>query len=293
MTQMSNVIHWKDLEDSGFVVVPGFLPPQQIELLLEGFETGPSPESYPFGFKLIGRDPLKAVWPTIEPALAEIRACTSIKTDTVNFLTVSHYITTRHADRSSYLHQDFDVDYRLTGDHFNYLNFWVPLRKPERSRSNVTLVPFDKLRSKAPDEHARLFGGGGYRFIPQDGRTAVFGSAYGKILSDGDDKTPERFLSFDLEDIAVTPPLDAGDLLLMRGDVIHRTQDTQTDRVAASVRATYSGKVVTAQRAQVHAEPKAKDLDPITRLLHGAFARSRGANLTIGELVDISRGAPR
>jgi hypothetical protein len=63
--------------------------------------------------------------------------------------------------------------------------------------------------------------------------------------------------------------------------------------VAASVRATYSGKVVTAERAEAYAQPRDKDGDPICGLLRKAFARSGGANLTIGELVDISKDRER
>jgi len=43
-------------------------------------------------------------------------------------------------------------------------------------------------------------------------------------------------LPYDINDIAFTPMLESGDLLLMRGDVIHQTQDADTLRFAASIR---------------------------------------------------------
>lgn len=283
---------WRDLEERGFVVMRGFLSPADVAVMLDGFDKGKPPEQYPFGFKIIGRAPLKPAWAKIAPALAEIREQTSIKVDEINFLTVSHYITTRLAERSSYLHQDFDLDYRLTRDHINYLNFWMPLRKTERARSNVTLIPFDSLQERSREEHALLVGKGGYRFVPCNGRTAVYGDK-GYVLADGQPIAPERTLSFDLEEIAETPELDVGDLLLMRGDVIHRTQDSATERVAASVRATYSEKVVSRERAGFDDADRA----PGTRrsgmedLLKKCFDSAGRPELTIRELVALSRGA--
>ncbi len=56
-------------------------------------------------------------------------------------------------------------------------------------------------------------------------------------------------MNVNLDDLACTPQLDAGDLLLMRNDMFHRTQDNDTARVALSVRAAYSSAVV--KRAQL------------------------------------------
>jgi hypothetical protein len=283
---------WRDLEHRGFVVVRGFLAPDDVAVMLDGFDKGKPPEEYPFGFKIMGRAPLKAAWSKIEPALAEIRQQTSIQVDEINFLTLSHYITTRLAERTSYLHQDFDVDYRLTRDHINYLNFWIPLRKPDRSRSNVTLIPFDAWRARSCDEHAPFVGSGGYRFISHDGRTAVYGDK-GHVLANGETVAPERILTFDLEDIAETPELDVGDLLLMRGDVIHRTQDSDTDRVAASVRATHSGKVISRERAGIDdaRAGSGKPKSGMDDLLRKCFDNAGRRELTIREVIALSRGA--
>jgi hypothetical protein len=291
MQSTSSQPHWKDLLDRGFVVVPGFLGRAEIDSLLAGFDGGRPPQDYMFGFKLLGRLPLQAAWSRIEPVLADIRAQTDIRADVINFLTLSHYITTRFAERSSYLHQDFDLDYKLTRDHLNYLNFWIPLRKPEPLKSNVTLVPFDVLRVRDPREHERLVGAGGNRFVARNGKTAIFGR-YGSLLSTDDSLEPERIVDFDLEEIAVTPPLAAGDLLLMRGDVIHRTQDIETDRVAASVRVTYSGKVITRERSGVDDDvaESGKGAANIRAMLRKCFESVGRSSVTIEEFVAFSRG---
>ncbi|OEH48583.1 hypothetical protein lpari_00418 [Legionella parisiensis] len=45
-----------------------------------------------------------------------------------------------------------------------------------------------------------------------------------------------------------TPHLEAGDLLMMRGDMLHCTQDTETDRVAISIRLIHSKSIIIKQK---------------------------------------------
>jgi hypothetical protein len=42
--------------------------------------------------------------------------------------------------------------------------------------------------------------------------------------------------SFDLTELSVSPAISVGDVLVMRGDTIHRSQDTNTHRIAISIR---------------------------------------------------------
>lgn len=274
---------WEELESKGFVMVPGFLPPELREKLLQDFDTGAAPESFPFGFKPIGRRALAAVAPLLRPVLDSVAERTTLKVDSVNFLTLSHYVTTRLAKRTSYLHQDFDLDYRLSGDHLNYLNFWIALRKPRRDRSNVSLIPFDALRERAPEAYLRARGEGGLRWIPESGRTALIGNR-GEVIEG--EESPLLSLSFDAEELVVTPFTEPGDLLLMRGDLVHRTQDGETERVAASIRATFSGKTL---RRVTHVKPE----DPAASILQmlGDCCDHWGRDeVSVKELLDYARG---
>lgn len=277
---------WGDLETRGFVVVRAFLAPERCAALLADFERGAPPTAYPHGFKLIGRAALAAACEQIEPALAELRAHTTLAVDTVNFLTLSHYITTSLVERTSHLHQDFDLDYKLTRNHRDYLNFWIPIAKPDRARSNLCVVPFDALAARCPAGHAALLGSGGHRLVPRGGQTAVYGS-YGAVLDDTA-RDPEQLLDIDIETLIETPELDAGDLLLLRGDVLHRTQDASTPRIAASIRATGSHKRI----ARATLAPIAAN-DPAARIhatLDRCFAALARDEVTIGELVTFARG---
>ena len=59
-----------------------------------------------------------------------------------------------------------------------------------------------------------------------------FHDVAGGTLAVNEDRGAARFANVRMEELAVTPHLAAGDLLLMRGDIVHRTQDTDTARVA-------------------------------------------------------------
>lgn len=275
---------WEELESKGFLVVPGFLPDDARVALLRDFDSGAAPESYPFGFKPVGRRALATVTPLLQPALAGVAERTSLKADSVNFLTLSHYVTTRLARRTSYLHQDFDLDYRLSGDHLNYLNFWMPLRKPCRERSNLSLIPFDALRKRAPQIYERVRGEGGLRWVARGGRTALHGNR-GAVL-EGKEEPALLELDFDAEELVITPFTEPGDLVLMRGDLPHRTQDEKTERVAASIRVTYSGKMLRRVEPAESGDPAA----PILALLGGCCDHLGRDQVSVQELVDYAGG---
>lgn len=279
-----SVISWADLKTRGFQVVRKFLQLSQVEALVQDFEQGKSPEQYPFGFKPTGRRALATVSTTIQTALDQIRSQTDLLTDSVNFLTLSHYVAAWLAQRPYILHQDFDLDFRLTGDHRNYLNFWMPIIKPRPELTNVAVLPMDRLYERSPEAYHKVLGGGGQRWIPQDGRTAVYGDR-GAILED--ETQPLFWLDLDLEELLEVPHLEAGDLLLMRGDVVHRTQDLETRRVAASVRATATSKVLSRDRAAYHPGDVA---EPVLKMLDRCF-QTRGCDrVTIAEFLEFAEG---
>lgn len=286
---MTDGVDWKDLEVKGYVVVRSFLAEDEVRVLLDDFEKGTPASKYPFGFKLVGRAALAKAWPKIERVLEEARAGTSLQVDVLNFLTLSHYIDTAGTERTSFLHQDFDLDYKLTLDHENYLNFWIPLAKPELGRSNLCVIPFDALEARSPTAFARLRGSGGHRLTSASGRTSVYGSN-GEVLY-GETAEPEFVLDFDIEEIAATPLLGVGDLLLMRGDLLHRTQDSATARTAASIRATWSGKTI--RRERIGAPPAGSARTPgahIHATLERCFDALGRAEITVKELTDFANG---
>ncbi|HXO68579.1 MAG TPA: phytanoyl-CoA dioxygenase family protein [Bradyrhizobium sp.] len=134
-------------------------------------------------------------------------------------------------------HQDHE-SYFLFQDHYNYLNFYIPFIKEKADASNLCLIPFDRLKKEAPDHIEKLIGGGAKRFQADGDCTTVLDDEYDTAYS----------MPVNLERIAVAPELNAGDLLLFRGDMIHRTQDSTSNRVAISFRKVNSRSIINRHR---------------------------------------------
>jgi hypothetical protein len=134
-------------------------------------------------------------------------------------------------------HQDHE-SYFLFQEHYNYLNFYIPFIKEKPDASNICLIPFDRLRAEAPDHIETIVGGGAKRFRTDGDSTTVLDDEYDTAYS----------MPVNLDRMAVIPQLNAGDLLLLRGDVIHRTQDSRSNRVAISFRKVDSRAVISRDR---------------------------------------------
>lgn len=102
--------------------------------------------------------------------------------------------------------------------------------KSEVAHANLCVVPFDRLETAIPAYVEALKGSGAKLFYPQGGVTLVCDQDSGE----------EFVLPVNLEELSVIPLLEPGDLLLPRGDVIHRTQDASIERVAVSFRWTHA-----------------------------------------------------
>jgi hypothetical protein len=178
-------------------------------------------------------------------------------------------------------HQDHEAFFILQ-DVSQYLNFYLPIIKPDVRRSNLCVVPFDTLLQRAPTQGAKLVGVGASRLVAGGGTTRVF----------DDENGLEYELPVDIEELAVTPELNAGDLLLMRGDMIHRTQDADTVRVAASFRRIASTSVMRLGRLSAGGPRKremlANNEAAYERLLR-CFKSHRADELTVGQFVEFVR----
>jgi hypothetical protein len=220
------------LEDTGFAVIRGFLSADDIAALAASYATSAYLDNANYKLKQVGLDVLRRLLPKLDRVAAGVRAQTSVDVDLFNGATYFANEETKLA-----WHQEFEP-YYLCQNLFDYLNFYVPFYKEDPTRSNLCVVPFDALRARDASAYARLVRGGARTFTPDGGRTVVT-----------DSTTGERFtLGVDVEQLAVAPALDAGDLLLVRGDVVHRTQDQATKRVAISLRMTRGAGEVTRAR---------------------------------------------
>jgi len=129
-------------------------------------------------------------------------------------------------------HQDYE-SYFIAYDHLNNLNIYIPIYKPDPGLSNVCVLDFSKLEKYAP-EFNFLKGYGATRFECKDDTTICTDENNGRTY----------VIPVNFDKIMDQPNLAIGDALIMRGDCIHRTQDTLTNRTAISIRRVHTKTIV-------------------------------------------------
>jgi ectoine hydroxylase-related dioxygenase (phytanoyl-CoA dioxygenase family) len=130
-------------------------------------------------------------------------------------------------------HQDHEPYYQYQ-DTYNILNCWVPLIIPQ-GHSGLSLLPQHVLQAREPELWARFKGRGAKSLRVVAGRTIIRDDQEGDLF----------YLNWSIDDVAVTPDLEPGDLLLIRCDTIHRSMPPLGHRVSLSVRCLNSGGIIT------------------------------------------------
>ena len=131
--------------------------------------------------------------------------------------------------------------YFFHNDHKNYLICYMPILKSSPLYSNVAIVPYDILKKNDINTYKKIKDRGAVRFrkVEKDtkpwfdlrfGEKTKVGSWY--ALDDYSDDTHGWKMKINLDKIKVVPKLCLNDLLIMKADVIHRTNDTKIDRIA-------------------------------------------------------------
>lgn len=132
--------------------------------------------------------------------------------------------------------------YYLYGDHRNWLICYMPVLKPSPDLANLAIIPADVLESRDPELSRRIRGRGAMRFrcVESDtmdwfamrfpGQRIELGDWF--AIDDFDDSTMGWKVGIDLEQCKIVPRLEVHDLLIMRADVIHRTNDAESDRIS-------------------------------------------------------------
>lgn len=126
-------------------------------------------------------------------------------------------------------------------DHKNYLICYLPILKPNKNYANVALIPYKTLKKKDLITFKKIRHRGAVRFRKVEKDTKPwFDLRFKKdtkinnwyALDDYLDNIDGWQLNLDLEKNKVVPKLDLYDLLIMRADVIHKTNDAVTNRIA-------------------------------------------------------------
>lgn len=131
--------------------------------------------------------------------------------------------------------------YFFHNDHKNYLICYIPILKSDPKKSNVAIVPYDVLKRKDINTYKRIKDRGAVRFRKVEKDTQHWFDMRFNLktkinnwyaIDDYTDGSPGWKLNTDLEKIKIVPKLKLYDLLIMKADVIHKTNDAKIDRIA-------------------------------------------------------------
>jgi len=222
-------VQWKNLETQGYVHIPGFLSHAQLATCRDDYLAQPVADNRNYSLSNVTQRVVDCVRGSVRQVIDLVKAHTDIRVDL--YLGASYFATKRGI--SFDWHQDHE-SYFLTQNHYDYLNFYISLVKPRKDKSNLSIVPFDVLQRESPRTFPHVVRSGA-----STGR-----SAGGRQLLLHDDSGMVHAAETTFDRMAVTPQLEAGDLLLLRGDILHKTQDEETARVALSLRMGFSKTVV-------------------------------------------------
>lgn len=212
----------KDLETIGYVYIPNFLSASELKLLKSEYKHSKVVENKNYSLvhseiakKILG----KKIKDIMDAVTAETTLTINHLTPTINYTDTKRLFFDWHQDHESY------YVYQQSKEH---LNFYIPVVKSNPALSGMSLVPMDTICDYLVGPQVdRIVNSGATRFKLHSTYTHVIDEETGKDFN----------IPVNLNNIAVTPELNEGDLLLLRGDVIHKTQDAETHRVAISIRA--------------------------------------------------------
>lgn len=208
------MIDYKKLETDGYLVIPNFLNSSEVDGILAQFKTyraafdtsGPVNKNY----NVIYSDITESLKNKAQSLLESICNETNI--------TVSGFgKKAEHLDSSITnfgWHQDHEVYYTYQ-DAYNCVHFWIPIVKPDTSRTGIDVIPHSKFEEKSPDIYKKYIKSkGAKRFLLRPPNIEMHDDEGGDIV----------MLDFDFDEVKDTPNVGPGDLVLLRGDTIHRSQ---------------------------------------------------------------------
>jgi ectoine hydroxylase-related dioxygenase (phytanoyl-CoA dioxygenase family) len=216
----------KHLAIHGYVVIRNFLSQYEIQEFITDAANTRVPaadQGLIYNENWLGEKNVSAVLHKLE-VLMQLARLSNIQVDVLSNL-LPLYIE-RRPDHVDEWHQDAQPWWQFQNS-TNSLNIWIPLIKASSAHSGVEVISWHDLDSRlSPAVLKDIKGRGALTFDTVDHRTQVF------------DRTDESTweLDVDLDQLAIPLDMAAGDVLLMRDDLIHRTQQPTEKRLAFKLR---------------------------------------------------------
>ena len=231
---------FNDLTTKGYVVIKSFLDENEVDLLTQDYGAGGKPtldRHYAPSAKISVKCQL-VIYKKILKAITQIKEQKILDIDFI--MPGAEFISTKNVGYK--WHQDYETYYVLQ-QNYNSLNFYIPIIKPNPALSGLSIIPFDVLENLMPDQVDLIRNQGATRYIPDDQHQTT------KVINeDVGIEPPYLTLSHNIDYFATSPILNPGDLLLLRGDIIHRTQDNLTNRTSVSFRAHCGSSIINKDR---------------------------------------------
>lgn len=215
----------KDLETTGYTVIPNFLPKNSILTFCRMYvEESTSAVLRNKNYNVVSGTLTESLLELINAILKQVSLETSIKVSAVPnsiafFDSKQVHFNWHQEHESYYIYQNL----------YHSLNFWIPLIKENSNECGLELIPHNALEAIDPEVfNDRIVGKGAKRFKSKDNNTLMIDDELGIET--------ELNVNFDL--VKHIPEVSPGDLLLMRGDIIHRSQrryDTAPRRLGMSI----------------------------------------------------------
>lgn len=244
------------LSKHGYVVIKDIIDNHHRQSLLDEFDRCKIDPGLSYFIKTsrIITCPQHTVDNVLVPVMSVIRRSTDIG---VNHLgkTGVFFSTT---DMCLPWHQDHEP-YYMWQTAYHSVNFWIPLIKSDPNGGGLRVISQCRLRDHIGQQFdQRIKNQGAKKFIPCDDHTDVF-----------DDETGEHYqLPINIDTIADAPEITPGDLMVLRGDVLHRTQSSpNTQRIAFATRAVDDRQILSKQRFLQRSAMKQSFLDSNPRFV--------------------------
>jgi hypothetical protein len=258
---------YADLIDKGYLVVRSFVPADILRDLVEDAtrEELPPPLDPTHDARVAAAMSSVPVSPTVfarlqrvvEQTFPELNEATGMHIDT------TYPLARWFRNGVSRLHTDAPPFFQWQDFH-EYINYWIPVVKPDRTRSGLGFVPWDVLEQHEPAAASLIRGHGCCIVMPDvvvragadtvtryvldpEFRDTVPTDGPLSLVVERDGSLMPIPIDTDLETLVHCPDLDAGDVIISRGDVLHRSQDADTERLAISVRCFNGEHRITAQ----------------------------------------------
>jgi ectoine hydroxylase-related dioxygenase (phytanoyl-CoA dioxygenase family) len=222
--------NFKFLEEDGFIILKNVIDSSELTLLKQDYENTKLKSSTNKNYHIINADK-HSLENKIKNILNEIAKNIPIKLDIVS-------ATGTYFDNNLVTlgwHQDHESFFRWQTA-INSLNFWIPIIKPNDKEDGVMILPHSALREKFSNETEKYIVGRGAQ---------QFYNIYKTKTTIIDDSTDEKIeIDGNIFETKVTPEIGEGDILIMRGDCIHKTDKNINGRVSLSIRCLNSKDIV-------------------------------------------------